>query len=67
MGVLKIEHLPILRGYGPRRRGEDNERDAATRSLRGGCAADMPHDSANGSEASEFVGTHPTKRCKTAV
>ena len=38
MGVLKIEHLPILRGYGPRRRGEDNERDAPTRSLRGGAA-----------------------------
>ena len=37
---LRIEHLPILRGYGPRRRGEDNERDAATRSLRGGCAAE---------------------------
>ena len=37
---LRIEHLPIFRGYGSGRRGQDNERDAATRYLRGRCAAE---------------------------
>ena len=37
---LRIEHLPILRGYWSGRRGRDNERDAAKRSLRGRCAAE---------------------------
>jgi hypothetical protein len=32
---LRIEHLPFLRGYGSGRRGKDNERNAATRFLRG--------------------------------
>ena len=58
---LVREPLSFLRGYGSWRRGKDNERDVATRSLRGGCAAYLPHDSANGSEASEFAGTHPMK------
>ena len=37
---LRIEHLPILRGYGSGRRGKDDERDAATRFLCGGRAAE---------------------------
>ena len=36
---LRIEHLPILRGYGSGRRGEDYQRDADMRHLRGRCAA----------------------------
>ena len=31
---LRIEQLPIFRGYGSGRRGQDNQRDAAARSLR---------------------------------
>ena len=38
LGTDRDESLPILRGYGSGRRGEDNERDAATRPLRWLCA-----------------------------
>ena len=40
---LVREPLSFLRGYGAGRRGQGNERDAATRHLRGRCAANVPH------------------------
>ena len=43
IGITYDESLSFLRGYGAGRRGQGNERDAATRHLRGRCAANVTH------------------------
>ena len=49
------EHLFFLRGYGSGRRGKDNERDAATRPLRGRCAALRLQRTLNGRSGASFL------------
>ena len=52
---LVREPLSFLRGYGAWRRGEDNERDAAARSLRGGRAALRLQRTLNGRSCASFL------------
>ena len=52
---LVREHLSFLRGYGARRRGEDYQCDAPTRSLRGRRAALRLQRTLNGRSCASFL------------